>query len=136
MREAAAARQRRGLRVGIDTSSGVRIGIPHGLLKGPSPHDFGSDYVANENRISIRHYRTTSELGVIFLAYKNVFAGVSVSYAVRRDEWFVLAGEHRQRNFCVRFHKREDALAGFYAVYEQAQAQAFRPAVLMSSLTL
>lgn len=59
-----------------------------------------------------------------------------MSYALRRDEWFVLAGEHRQRNFCVRFHKREDALAGFYAVYEQAQAQAFRPAVLMSSLTL
>jgi peptidoglycan hydrolase-like protein with peptidoglycan-binding domain len=132
-----------GYRSMLDTRSGIRSGLPLGLLPRSKGFAGGSDYASPDNQmqIGLRTFRTSKDAASLFSELKSRLERSSTTvYSVGRSTWFVLAGESENRKYYLRYAIGPDVIAGFFSAYDKSlPREAVGPyvaAVTLMSLTM
>jgi serine protease Do len=121
-----------------DDFTGVTLGLPTALVTRRERKPYGSDYTSADarTRISVRYFRTDTQLPAIQRAVLESLSFSKVSYSVVHDSWFVVAGETATQRYYIRYHSNGQAIAGFMAIYPVDFAPTFAIPLAMTSFTL
>jgi peptidoglycan hydrolase-like protein with peptidoglycan-binding domain len=129
-----------GFKTVTDPSTGIRIGLPLGLVIQKTHGRGAASYTSPDDRliVELRSFQNTQDIKAINDQFKDALNGLTLSYSALRTNWFVLAGSNDSRRFYLRFNSNPGALSGFLIVYDKSvpepQASALSAAVSMMSL--
>ncbi len=135
--------QQTGYRPLLDARSGIRTGMPLGLVSQRRSVAGGSDYTSPDGKmqIGLRVFRAGADAAALFGELKGRLESSSTTtYSVGRSTWFVLAGQSDSRKYYLRYNTGGGLIAGFFSVHDNSlpheTSGAYVAAVTMMSLTM
>lgn len=135
--------QQAGYRRLLDARSGIRTGMPLGLVGQHKNVAGGSDYYSADGQmqIGLRTFRTGTDATTLFNELRSRLEGSSATaYSVGRNTWFVLAGESESKKYYLRYTSGPDLIAGFFSVHSKSLPHEttgpYVAAVTLMSLTM
>jgi hypothetical protein len=89
--------------------------------------------------IGLRSFKTDQDFKVFYQKTKDAIKSTTPPYTVFRENWFVLGGGNELKRFYIRYHQKDNVVAGFFAVYDKDFPEDVRAsltaAITMMSLT-
>ncbi|MDC7786114.1 peptidoglycan-binding domain-containing protein [Rhodoplanes sp. TEM] len=136
---ARAAQGRVGWTVRDDRTSGVRLGLPAGLVPkaSPAPGGTGTHWQSGKGEVQVDTFRVAGPdvtLSRLFEQQKKEPKTRRPDYAVMKGDFFVVSGFQGLKKFYVRAHGRDREVRGMVLLYDQGMEGTLDPvAVAMSS---
>jgi Putative peptidoglycan binding domain len=126
---------RAGFQVIYDPSTGIRIGMPLGMVSGKNATKWGSNWASSDNGMDIDTLRFVGGPSLDELYRKlTTISGRKLRYSPLRSDWFVLEGQDSDgRQMYVRAMARGDEVRAFSATYERSYKDRAFPAIMAMS---
>lgn len=126
---AEAEREAVGFSLVNDPRTGVRIGIPLGLMeRRDDPAHGGARWQTSDERVTLdtRIFAPgEAELAGLFERLTGQSSGRLVTYQLLRNDFLVVSGETTGGKFYIRYDLRETGIRGFSLGYDKALAQPY-----------
>lgn len=114
----------------VDQATGIKIGLPSALLPERKLVEGGTDYFATDRNIfvALRNVRSDTNLRNLYERLRAELTSTTIDYDAFRGEWFVISGIAENKRFYVRYHFKQEEIAGFFLIYGTDIASRYPPA--------